>query len=145
KDRREYRGMSEDADKAPARRRSTGRYILAFLPLIVFAGFAFVAGKMLYDQDVNGLDISTIPSALIGQKAPSLSLPALEGADIPALTDAAIEGRLTLVNVFASWCVPCRQERPILKALAKDDRLTIVGIDYKDREIGRTPLWTPVT
>ena len=125
--------MSEGADKAPARRRGIGRYALALLPLVVFAGFAFVAGKMLYDQDVNGLDISAIPSALIGQKAPSLSLPALEGANIPALTDAAIDGRLTLVNVFASWCVPCRQEHPILKALAKDDRLTIVGINYKDR------------
>ena len=88
---------------------------------------------MLYDQDVNGRDISAIPSALIGQKAPSLALPPLEGSSTPALTDAAMAGRLTLVNVFASWCVPCRQEHPILKELAKDERLTVVGINYKDR------------
>jgi cytochrome c biogenesis protein CcmG/thiol:disulfide interchange protein DsbE len=88
---------------------------------------------MLYDQDVNGRDISAIPSALIGQKAPSLALPQLEGSNTPPLTDAAIDGKLTLVNVFASWCVPCRQEHPILKELAKDERLTIVGINYKDR------------
>ena len=125
--------MSSQTGDTPARRRGIGRYVLAFIPLAVFAGFALVAGKMLYDQDVNGLDVSAIPSALIGQKAPSLSLPSLEGANTPALTDAAIDGKLTLVNVFASWCVPCRQEHPILTELAKDERLTIVGINYKDR------------
>ncbi|MFN7026409.1 MAG: DsbE family thiol:disulfide interchange protein [Pseudorhizobium sp.] len=124
--------MTSDS-QLPARRRGLGRYALALLPLLVFAGFAFVAGKMLYDQDVNGRDISAIPSALIGQKAPSLALPALEGSGTPALTDAAMNGKLTLVNVFASWCVPCRQEHPILKELAKDERLTVVGINYKDR------------
>ncbi len=124
--------MTTDSEP-PARRRGLGRYMLALLPLLIFAGFAIVAGKMLYDQDVNGRDISAIPSALIGQKAPSLTLPALEGSNTPALTDAALDGKLTLVNVFASWCVPCRQEHPILKDLAKDERLTVVGINYKDR------------
>ncbi|MCF6368902.1 DsbE family thiol:disulfide interchange protein [Rhizobium halophilum] len=124
--------MTTDSE-SPTRRRGLGRYVLALLPLLVFAGFAFVAGKMLYDQDVNGRDISAIPSALIGQKAPSLALPQLEGSNTPALTDAAVDGKLTLVNVFASWCVPCRQEHPLLKELAKDERLTVVGINYKDR------------
>tara|TARA_R110002020_G_scaffold15857_2_gene56504 strand:- start:4553 stop:5152 length:600 start_codon:yes stop_codon:yes gene_type:complete len=124
--------MTNDTDSTP-RRRGIGRYLLALVPLLVFGGFALVAGKMLYDQDVNGRDISAIPSALIGQKAPSLALPPLEGSSTPALTDAAMVGRLTLVNVFASWCVPCRQEHPILKELAKDERLTVVGINYKDR------------
>ncbi|MCJ8519954.1 cytochrome c biogenesis protein CcmG/thiol:disulfide interchange protein DsbE [Pseudorhizobium tarimense] len=124
--------MTSDAD-TPTRRRGYGRYLLALLPLLIFAAFALVAGKMLYDQDVNGRDISAIPSALIGQKAPSLALPELEGSNTPALTDAAIARKLTLVNVFASWCVPCRQEHPFLKELAKDERLTVVGINYKDR------------
>ena len=88
---------------------------------------------MLYDQDVNGLDVSAIPSALIGTKAPTLALPPLEGANVPALTDAAIKGKLTLVNVFASWCIPCRQEHPILEELSKDGRISIVGINYKDK------------
>jgi cytochrome c biogenesis protein CcmG/thiol:disulfide interchange protein DsbE len=114
-------------------RRSRARYALALIPLAVFAGFAAIAGKMLYDQDVNGLDVSAIPSALIGKTAPSLSLPPLEGSNTAALTDAAMKGKLTLVNVFASWCVPCRQEHPVLKELANDSRLTIVGINYKDR------------
>jgi cytochrome c biogenesis protein CcmG/thiol:disulfide interchange protein DsbE len=73
------------------------------------------------------------PSALIGTKAPSLDLPPLEGANLPALTDAAVKGKLTLVNVFASWCIPCREEHPMLKELAKDSRLNIVAINYKDK------------
>jgi cytochrome c biogenesis protein CcmG/thiol:disulfide interchange protein DsbE len=125
--------MTSETESVRPRRRSLGRYILALTPLLVFAGFALVAGKMLYDQDVNGRDVSAIPSALIGQKAPSLSLPELQGSRTPALNDVAIKGKLTLVNVFASWCVPCRQEHPVLKELARDERLTIVGINYKDR------------
>ncbi|WP_313604994.1 DsbE family thiol:disulfide interchange protein [Rhizobium sp.] len=122
---------TEDANLKPKRNRS--RYALALIPLAVFLGFAAIAGKMLYDQDVNGLDVSAIPSALIGKTAPSLALPPLEGSNTAALTDAAVKGKLTLVNVFASWCVPCRQEHPILKQLANDSRLNIVGINYKDR------------
>ncbi len=125
--------MSTETETRPAQRKGLARYALALLPLLIFLGFAAVAGKMLYDQDVNGRDISAIPSALIGKKAPSLALPPLEGSNTAALTDAAIAGKLTLVNVFASWCVPCRQEHPILKELAKDGRLTVVGINYKDR------------
>ncbi len=125
--------MSENVDdKAP--RQGVGRYVLALLPLAVFAGIALTAGKMLYDQDFNGKNIADIPSALIGTKAPALALAPLEGSKTPALTTAAISGKLTLVNVFASWCIPCRDEHPILKELAKDQRLTIVGINYKDRE-----------
>ncbi|MCM2293360.1 DsbE family thiol:disulfide interchange protein [Allorhizobium sp. BGMRC 0089] len=106
---------------------------MAAIPLAVFAGFAGIAGKMLYEQDVEGVSASEIPSALIGKKAPALDLPALPGAHVPALTTAAISGRLALVNVFASWCVPCRDEHPVLLQLSKDPRLTIVGINYKDR------------
>lgn len=114
-------------------KRGFGRYALAAIPLVLFAGFVAVTGKVLYDQQVHGKDVSAIPSALIGTKAPSLSLPPLEGANLPALTDEAVKGRLTLVNVFASWCVPCREEHPILLALSKDQRLNVVGINYKDR------------
>ncbi|MCZ7487404.1 DsbE family thiol:disulfide interchange protein [Rhizobium rhizogenes] len=128
--------MTQASQDQDTKTKTTGRarYGLALLPLLLFGGFALVAGKMLYDQDVNGLDISAIPSALIGTKAPSLSLPPLEGSNLPALTDAAIKGKLTLVNVFASWCIPCRQEHPLLQELAKDSRITVVGINYKDKQ-----------
>jgi cytochrome c biogenesis protein CcmG/thiol:disulfide interchange protein DsbE len=125
--------VSESGDDHSGQRRGASRYAMALIPLAVFFGFAGIAGKMLYDQDVNGRDVSAIPSALLGKKAPSLALPPLDGSTRPALTDQAIQGKLTLVNVFASWCVPCRQEHPLLKELAKDTRLTIVGINYKDK------------
>jgi cytochrome c biogenesis protein CcmG/thiol:disulfide interchange protein DsbE len=124
--------MSDDQQNtAPG--KGVGRYLLAAVPLLVFAVIAGTAGKMLYDQDFNGKNVSEIPSALIGTKAPTLDLPALEGSNTPPLTSPAIAGKLTLVNVFASWCVPCRQEHPILKELSKDARLNVVGINYKDK------------
>lgn len=122
-------GLSESPEKG---RRGIGRYALAVVPLAVFLVIAGTAGKMLYDQDFNGKSTTEIPSALIGTKAPELQLPMLDGARVPALTSQVIAGKLTLVNVFASWCVPCRQEHPILKELAKDPRLTVVAINYKD-------------
>ncbi len=127
--------MTQASQDQNTKAKSTGRtrYALALLPLLLFGGFAIIAGKMLYDQDVNGLDISAIPSALIGTKAPALSLLPLEGSNLPALNDGAVKGKLTLVNVFASWCIPCRQEHPILQELAKDKRITVVGINYKDK------------
>ncbi|WP_426231251.1 DsbE family thiol:disulfide interchange protein [Pararhizobium sp. DWP3-4] len=110
------------------------RIVFALLPLLIFAGLAVI----FWSQLDSGRDISEIPSALIGTKAPSLDMPSLEGATfkgapMPPLTDAAIKGKLTLVNVWASWCVPCREENPIILELAKDSRLTVVGINYKDQ------------
>ncbi len=110
----------------------TARYLMAFIPLVVFACIALAVGKVMYDQEVHGTDISAIPSALIGTKAPALAMAPLDGSNLPPLTDAAIKGKLTLVNVFASWCLPCREEHPVLKQLAKDGRLNIVAINYKD-------------
>jgi cytochrome c biogenesis protein CcmG/thiol:disulfide interchange protein DsbE len=125
--------MTVETEQQQAANKPRSRFALALIPLVIFLGFAAVAGKMLYDQDVNGRDVSAIPSALLGKKAPSLSLPPLEGANLAALTDGAVTGKLTLVNVFASWCIPCRQEHPILKTLANEGQLNIVGINYKDR------------
>ena len=113
--------------------RAFSRYVMALIPLVVFGGIAATAAKMLYDQDFHGKNIAEIPSALIGTKAPTLNLSPLEGSNLPPLTDAAIKGKLTLVNVFASWCIPCREEHPVLKELAKDSRLNIVAINYKDK------------
>ena len=120
-----------DETPQPASRR---RLMIAFLPLVLFIA---LSGVFLY-QLGSGKNASEIPSVLIGSKAPSLDLAPLEGLvengqAVPALTDAAIEGKLSLVNVWASWCVPCRQEHPILLELARDPRVTLVGINYKDK------------
>lgn len=121
--------MTERTENDVAGSKGRGRYVIAALPLVLFAALAAVFMTQLQ----SGRDVSEIPSALIGTKAPMLDLVALEGSELPALTTAAISGKLTLVNVFASWCVPCRQEHPMLLELSKDPRVNVVGINYKDR------------
>ncbi len=118
--------MSESA-------QSTGRRrgVLAALPLIAFAALAGLLFVRLYAGDA-----SRIPSALIGQSAPALNLPGLGGA--PGLSDADLrQGHVTLVNIFASWCVPCHEEHEYLMALAADPGLkakgvVLVGVAQKD-------------
>ncbi|MCJ8239779.1 DsbE family thiol:disulfide interchange protein [Peteryoungia algae] len=121
--------MSQQSGRDPAAPRGRGRYLIAALPLLLFAGLAAIFMTQLQ----SGRDVSEIPSALLGTKAPALQLAGLDGSERPALTSAMISGKLTLVNVFASWCVPCRQEHPMLLELSKDPRVNVVGINYKDR------------
>jgi cytochrome c biogenesis protein CcmG/thiol:disulfide interchange protein DsbE len=111
--------------------RQSRRWLVA-LPLIVFIALAG-----LFLLRLHGGDPSKIPSALIGRPAPQTALPALEGlvnngVPIPGLDPAAFKGKVSVVNVWASWCVPCHDEAPLLTALAKDKRLQVVGINYKD-------------
>jgi cytochrome c biogenesis protein CcmG, thiol:disulfide interchange protein DsbE len=110
---------------------SRWRWVVA-LPLIAFIAIAALFLLRLY-----GGDPSKIPSALIGRPAPQTTLPALEGlvhngVAVPGLDPAVFKGKVSVVNVWASWCVPCHDEAPLLTALAKDTRIQIVGINYKD-------------
>jgi cytochrome c biogenesis protein CcmG/thiol:disulfide interchange protein DsbE len=105
---------------------------LVMLPLIVFIAVAALFLLRLY-----GGDPSKLPSALIGRPAPQITLPALEGLarngiPVPGLDPAAFKGKVSVVNVWASWCVPCHEEALLLTALAGDTRVQIVGINYKD-------------
>jgi cytochrome c biogenesis protein CcmG/thiol:disulfide interchange protein DsbE len=123
--------MLPEIPQPPSRSR---RIVVALIPLILFLGLAGIFMKQL----ISGGDTSVLPSALIGKQAPGLKLAPLDGAVIagkavPALTTDAIKGKLTLVNVWASWCIPCRQEHPVILGLSRDDRLNVVGINYKDR------------
>jgi len=109
--------------------RKPRRKLLALLPLVLFLA---LAGVFLL-QLLSGRDESAIPSALIGSPAPQTALPPVEGMGLPGLESSAFLGKVTLVNVWASWCAPCRQEHPLLMALARDKRFAIAGINYKDR------------
>jgi cytochrome c biogenesis protein CcmG/thiol:disulfide interchange protein DsbE len=103
--------------------------LIYLLPLGLFLSLALIFLLRLE----SGGDPSAIPSALVGQPAPPFDLPALEGAGVPGLARADLDGQVTVVNIFASWCGPCRVEHPQLVALAKDARIRVVGIDYKDQ------------
>lgn len=119
--------MSDKHDQKS--QRSLFQKLLVFSPLIIFGALAV----FFYLQLTSGRNAQDLPSVLIGEKAPSIDLPGLERVDLPALNDDAIKGKLTLLNVWASWCVPCRQEHPYLMDLAKDGRFNIVGLNYKDK------------
>jgi cytochrome c biogenesis protein CcmG/thiol:disulfide interchange protein DsbE len=105
-----------------------------FVPVLIFLGLAGLFAKGLLTSDP-----SKIPTALKDRPAPEFTLPPLAGikignAEVPGLSSADLRaGTVTLVNVWASWCGPCRQEHPILMQLAKDPTITVVGINYKDK------------
>ena len=108
------------------------RPVLMALPLLLFASLA-----VLFWLRLGGGDPSRIPSALIGRPAPQTALSPLQGlvadgAAVPGLDPAMFKGKVSIVNVWASWCVPCHDEAPLLTELAKDKRLQLVGINYKD-------------
>jgi cytochrome c biogenesis protein CcmG/thiol:disulfide interchange protein DsbE len=79
-----------------------------------------------------GTDTTVLPSPLIDQPAPSFALPPLEAGET-GFSSADLAGKVSLVNVFASWCVPCRAEHPVLNALSRSKRVAIYGINYKDK------------
>ena len=108
------------------------RGILVLLPLIVFLALA-----ALFYVGLHSGDPSLLPSALIGKPMPKTDLPAIagltqNGKPVAGLTDATFKDKVTLVNVWASWCVPCHDEVPMLEKLSHDKRFQLVGINYKD-------------
>ncbi len=109
--------------------RAFGRRLLFVLPVLIFvaAAVAFwlgLAGDRRPDS---------IPSALLDKPAPAFDLPAVEGLGVPGLKTADLAGQVTVVNLWASWCLPCKVEHPLLVALSREAGVRLVGIDYKDK------------
>lgn len=122
--------MTLDTGTAPSPR---ARRLAVLLPL---AAFLALAALFLYRLGAG--DPSHLPSALIGKPVPAADLPPVagltrDGDAVPGLVVAEFAGKVTLLNVWASWCVPCHDEAPLLMKLAEDRRFRIAGINYKDQ------------
>lgn len=102
------------------------RYLLSLIPVALFGMVALYFGFGLQR------DPRIIPSALIDQAVPEFALPPLIDGT-PGLDSAALKGEVTMVNVFASWCIPCRYEHPLLMRLAAAGTVTVHGINWKDK------------
>ncbi len=97
-----------------------------YIPLGAFLALAVALGVGLT------LNMRLLPSALIGRSVPTFALPPVPGVR-PALSSTDLkDGKVVLVNIFASWCVSCREEHPVLMALAKRHLVPLYGIAYKD-------------
>jgi cytochrome c biogenesis protein CcmG/thiol:disulfide interchange protein DsbE len=79
-----------------------------------------------------GRDPKLVPSPLIGKPVPDFNLPPVKGRDL-GLSSGDLQGEVSLVNVFASWCVACREEHPVFMQLAKQRTVSIHGLNYKDK------------
>ena len=102
------------------------RRLIFLLPAAAFAGLAVAFGSRL------NRDPSIIPSALIGKPVPAFSLPPVQGRTL-GLSSADLLGGVSLVNVFASWCVACREEHPLWMRLKQAGTVPIHGLNYKDK------------
>lgn len=98
-------------------------FILPLLLFLVLAGYFALALRP-------GRNPQELPSALIDKEAPAFQLPGLNGNGIAR---DALKGQPVLINFFASWCLPCREEHPILMRLSEQEHVPLYGIDYKDK------------
>lgn len=116
-----------------ATQRKSGLW-LAVLPLVIFLGLAGIFYSLLTED---GRDVSALPSALLNDPAPVMEVPPLlglrtNGTMVPGIDGSTFNGKVSVFNVFASWCVPCRQEHPQIVKLGEDPRIQVVGLNHKD-------------
>ena len=102
--------------------------LIFLLPVV---GFIAIAAVIAYFM-LSGRDPKIIPSALINKPVPEFSLPSIDGA-AGALGTAHLRGKVSLLNVFASWCIPCKVEHPQITRLGKVPDIALYGLNYKDK------------
>jgi cytochrome c biogenesis protein CcmG/thiol:disulfide interchange protein DsbE len=100
-------------------------FLAPALALLILAGWFAVALKP-------GRDPAFVPSALIDKPAPEFALPGLIDTG-PGLSRADLIGQVSILNVFASWCLPCRAEHPVLMRLAREAGIPVYGLNWKDK------------
>ena len=109
------------------------RRLVVIIPVAVFAALVGLMASLLTDSERNN-DPSRLPSPLVGKPAPAISLPPIN-AEVPGgFSTADLKGRVTIVNVFASWCVPCLAEHPLITRLAEDG-IPVYGINHRDKAV----------
>jgi cytochrome c biogenesis protein CcmG/thiol:disulfide interchange protein DsbE len=130
---------AEAGEPQPRVEKSKRGYGWVIAPLVIFVGMTLMFGYALKTGDP-----SRLPSALIGKVAPQYDFPPLEGLvaggkPVPGLPPGGLTaGEVTVVNFFASWCVPCRTEHPLLEYLKRETGVRLVGVNYKDPAPGGT-------
>jgi cytochrome c biogenesis protein CcmG, thiol:disulfide interchange protein DsbE len=97
--------------------------------LIPLAVFAVLAGFLAVGLR---LDPREVPSPLVGKPAPAFALPRLEAPEVQ-VAHSELQGRVWVLNVWASWCLPCLAEHPLVTELARDTGVAVVGLNYKDK------------
>ena len=102
------------------------RYVLFGLPLLLLVGLIGVFAMSM------NRDPSLVRSVLIDKPAPEFAMPAVPGLGVPGFDTASLKGQVTVVNVFASWCIPCRDEHPLLLALRDVSNVRLFGINQSD-------------
>lgn len=101
------------------------------IPIALFGLLGLLLGYAILEMQTGEYSPRDIPSPLIGKPLPAFALPSLSDPK-HTVSSADLRGRVYLLNVWASWCVACREEHPVLLELARERRVPIVGLNYKD-------------
>ncbi len=117
--------MNDGSALQTSENQGTRGWFVFLLPVLVFLGIAIFLGIGLT------LNPREIPSPLIGKPVPDFNLPPVRGRTL-GLSTGDLKGKVSLVNVFASWCTACREEHPLLMRLKEQAVVPIHGLNYKD-------------
>ncbi|WP_310621881.1 DsbE family thiol:disulfide interchange protein [Flexibacterium corallicola] len=130
--------MSTDAqnNKAGEQEPRRGFPVFAIIPLVIFG----VLVVLFLTQLLSGNNPQELPSALLNKPSPEFSAVPVEGLlrdgqQIPGISNESFKDKVTVFNVFGSWCGPCRAEHEYLMDLSKDPRIQMAGLNYKDKPL----------